>query len=207
MKNFIWKHRIVLGLLVILLVQVPFIVLKLTTPAGNALYALVEIAHVLLTSGLAGYLFSKTFDSLLENSLYGALRRNWNEVRVMYSDGIGKGMGDAYPREPTLLIQAPPFADPERDGRGRTPGDLLVAQGLDGSSHTITAQFTHSPMSISFNNAYVGQPAADETTYATGKWSELQLMRVGPPGHYPTLAGFPDTLVTLGSAPTASSKA
>ena len=32
--------------------------------------------------------------------------------------------------------------------------------------------------------------------------SELQLMQVGPPGHKRTMAGFPDTLVTVGKAKT-----
>lgn len=202
MKNYIWKHRIVLGLLVILLVQVPFVAFKLTAADRETLDAFVEIAHVLFTSGLAGYLFSKTFESLLEKRLYGGLRRNWKEVRVMYSDGWGKGMGEAYPREPTLLIQAPAFEDPGSESSEYRPENPLFAQGRDGSSNFITAPIMHGPMSISFNNGYVGQPAAGENTYVTGKWSELQLMQVGPPEHKFTRAGFPDTLITLGRAPT-----
>ena len=203
MKNHIWKHRIVLGLLGILLLQVPFVVFKLTAADRKALDTFVEIAHVLFTSGLAGYLYSKTFESLLEKRLYGGLRRNWKEVRVMYSDGWGKGMGEAYPREPTLLIQAPAFEDPgpesiEAHGRRLT----LSPKSLDGRSHVITAPIMHGPMSINFNNGYVGQPAAGENTYVTGKWSELQLMQVGRPGHKFTRAGFPDTLITLRRAPT-----
>lgn len=110
MKNYAWKHRITLGLLVILLVQVPFVLFKLTTaPADrDSIDVFVEVMHILISSGLAGYLFSKTFESFLENNLYGGfLRRNWKEVRVMYSDDVHKGMGEAYPREPTLLIQPP----------------------------------------------------------------------------------------------------
>ena len=97
MKNFIWEHRIVLGLLVILSLQSPFVFLKLTCTDQNAL-AFIEVAQILSTSGLAGYLFSKTFESLLEKKLYGGLRQNWKEVRVMCSDGIGKGTGEAYPQ-------------------------------------------------------------------------------------------------------------
>lgn len=202
MKNYIWKHRIVLGLLGILLVQVPFVYFKLTATDQDALDAFVEIAHVLFTSGLAGYLFSKTFESLLEKRLYGGLRRNWKEVRVMYSDGFGKGMGEAYPREPTLLIQAQDFGNPGPESSEDTLEDSLFAQGRDGRSNCITAPIIHGPVSISFNNGYVGQPAAGENSYITGKWSELQLMQVGPPGHKFTRAGFPDTLITLRRAPT-----
>lgn len=204
MKNYIWKHRTVLGLLVILLVQVPFVAFKLTAATRETLNAFVEIAHVLFTSGLAGYVFSKTFESLLEKRLYGELRRNWKEVRVIYSDDVQKGMGEAYPREPTLLIQAPAFEDPGPESPEDTPENSLFAQSLDGRGHCITAPIMHGPMLISFNNGDVDQPAAGENTYVTGKWSELQLMQVGPSGRKLTRAGFPDTLITLGRAPTRS---
>ena len=176
MKNFVWKHRIVLGLVAILFVQVPFVIAKLTTSDEQPFYALVEASHILVSSGLAGYLFSRTFESLLEKRLYGGFRRDWKEVRVMYSDKELKGMGETYPREPTLLIQ-PPVIEPFQ------------------SSSPISG-----PMSVSFNTAYVGQPAADEDTWVTGNWSELQLMQTDLLGHTLTTVGFPDTLVTLGRA-------
>lgn len=182
MQNYFWKHRIVLVLLVILLVQVPFVLAKLMTSDQKPVYAIIEAAQILLSSGLAGYLFSKTFESLLERRLYGGFRRDWKDVRVMYSDEAFQGMGDAYPREPTLLIRPPVF----------------------GSSRTDSS--SHGPMSVSFNTAYVGQPAAGEGTWVTGKWSELQLMRVDLAGHTVTSVGFPDTLVTLGKTRTGSRK-
>ena len=49
-----------------------------------------------------------------------------------------------------------------------------------------------------FNTGYVGQPGADVNTRATGKWSDLQLMQVGPSRHKVTRVGFPDTLVLVG---------
>ena len=201
MKNSIWEYRIVLGLLVILSIQAPFVVFKLTSADQNALDAFIEVAQILLTSGLAGFLFSKAFESLLEKKLYGGLRRNWKEVRVMYSDGVGKGMGDTYPREPTLLIQ-PPIQDAGPESIQHTDKDSLVAQSLDGRSHVFAAPIVHGPMSISFNTGYVGQSVADEDTLVTGKWSELQLMQVGSPGHKITTAGFPDTLIKLERART-----
>ena len=198
MKDRVWKHRIVLSLSIILLVQVPFVSLRLTTLDQEPLYALVEAAHILVSSGLAGYLFSKTFDSLLEKWLYGSyLRRNWQEVRVMYSDEVFKGMGDAYPREPTLLIQPPtdtrsrssPYRDESR----------IVARSVNGRNYVITAPDLHGPMSISFNTGYVGQPTDDENTVVTGKWSDLRLMQSGGPGF--VRVGFPDTLIELGRPP------
>ena len=198
MRNSIWKHRIVLGLFVILLIQAPFIAFKLTTGHRDSLDAFVEVAHILLTSGLVGYLFSKTFESLLEKRLYGGLRRNWKEVRVMYSDGIGKGMGDAYPREPTLLLQ-PPIGEVAGESARHTDSDSLVVQSSDGKSHLITAPTVHGPISMNFNTGYVGESVADENT-VTGKWSELQLMQVGLPRLRRTRVGFPDTLVTSGRA-------
>ena len=202
MKNYIWKNRIVLGLLVILLVQLPFVALKLTISDQKSVYALVEAAHILLSSGLAGYLFSKTFESFLENRLYGGFRRNWKEVRVMYSDGFYKGMGEAYPREPTLLIQPPSFDISGSDSPRYTDKDSLVAQSLNGRSYVITAPIVHGPMSVSFNTGYVGQPVAGEDTSVTGKWSDLQLIQIGPSGCRITRVGFPDTLITLGKART-----
>ena len=88
-KDYVWKHRIVLGLLFILVVQAPFVIVKLTTADRGSLDILVEVGHLLATSGLAAYLFSRTFESRLEKGLYQGLRRNWREVRVMYSDDIG----------------------------------------------------------------------------------------------------------------------
>ena len=200
MKNYIWKYRIVLGLLVILLMQVPFVALKLTTADRDFVDILIETAQILISSGLVGYLFSKVFESFLENRMYGGFRRNWKEVRVMYSDGVFKGMGETYPRDPTLLIQPPSFVDPRPESPRFTDEDSLVAQNLGGRSYVITAPIMHGPMSVSFNTGYVNQSVAEENTLVTGKWSDLQLMQIGPSGHRITRVGFPDTLITLGRA-------
>lgn len=207
MKNWVWKYRIGLVLLAILLAQVPFVVFKITTVDAaerDLVSAFLETAQILLSSGLAAYLFSKGFESLLENWLYGRFRRNWKEVRVMYSDGFGKGMGAEYPRDPTLLLQSPVFDDSKPESPRHTDSDALVAQRLDGKSYVITAPIVHGPVEVSFNTGYVGQSAVGENTVVTGKWSDLQLMQVGPSGHRLTRVGFPDTLVRLGKAPTNS---
>ena len=202
MKNYVWKHRIVLVLLAILFVQVPFVMIKLTTADRDVVDAIAEAAQILFSSGLAGYLFSKTFESLLEKKLYGGFRQSWKEVRVMYSDGVFKGMGEAYPREPTLLIQPPVFDDARSASPRDTSKEALFAQSRDGRKRSITAPIMHGPMSISFNTGYVGRPGADENTWATGHWSDMQLMQVGFSGHKITRVGFPDTLVQLARAET-----
>ena len=198
MKNFVWRHRIALVLLVLLAVQGPFIALKLAAGEDEAPHPLAEVGHVLISSGLAAYLFSRRFDSTLERYLYGGLREHWKEVRVLYSDGLGRGAGDAYPREPTLLLQSPPF---EPSDSQHVREDLLWARDRFGGWQNITAPFVHGPVCLSFNTGFVGQPAVGENTRVTGRWSELQLMQVGPAEHQVTRVGFPDTLITVGSAP------
>ena len=204
MKNWVWKHRIGLALLIILMVQTPFVIFKMIAAEAaerDSVIPFLETAQILVSSGLAGYLFSKAFESLLENWLYGSFRRNWKEVRVMYSDGFGKGTGDVYPRDPTLLIQAPIWEDSKPESPRHTSDDSLFARRPDGSNHCITAPIVHGPMLLSFNSAYVGQPADGENTWVTGRWSELQLMQVGFSGHRVTRVGFPDTLTALGKVP------
>ena len=195
MKNYVWRHRIGLVLLLLLVVQGPFIALKLTAGEDDAPRPLVEVTHVLISSGLAAYLFSKRFDSGLERWLYGGLRKQWQEVRVLYSDGPGKGMGDAYPRDPTLLLQTPPF---ESEGPHDKGEGVLFAQDSKGGLRNITAPFVHGPVCLSFNTGFVGRPAAGESTWVTGHWSDLQLLQVGD--FRMTRVGFPDTLITLGRA-------
>ena len=201
MKNRIWKYRIEVVFSIILMMQVPFVLIKLTTSARDSIDLIVEALHILISSGLAGFLFSKAFDSLLERWLYGGyLRRNWKEVRVIYSDNVFKGMGDEYPREPTLLIQPSMLkgrsSDPHKDE------NPLIAYSLSGKGYGITARDMHGPMTVSFNTGYVGQPAAGQDTLVTGKWSDLQLMQVDHPGI--VRVGFPDTLIRLGSISSSS---
>ncbi|MDE2827723.1 MAG: hypothetical protein OXL40_10530 [Bacteroidota bacterium] len=200
MKNHIWKHRKWLVGLFFLLIQVPFIVLKLNTSDPDLEKILLETVQIFVSSGLVGYLFATGFDSFLEKRMYGGIRRKWKEVRVMYSSDPIKGMGEAYPRDPTLLIQPPVYH------MGTAPEDVrkdsLFAQDRDGKSCNITPPIMHRPMSVCFNTGYVGQPIAGEDTRITGKWSDLQLMQVGPSGFRIAQVGFPDTLVTLGTART-----
>ena len=75
----------------------------------------------------------------------------------------------------------------------------------DLSPRPVTAPFMHSPVCVSFNTGYVGEPTAGENKWATGKWSDLRLMQVGFPGsgHKLTVVGFPDTLITAARAPSA----
>lgn len=77
---------------------------------------------------------------------------------------------------------------------------MPISPSLEGKNYVITARQIHGPMSVSFNTGYVGQATADENAYATGKWSELQLMQAGSPRI--VRAGFTDTLIELTKAPT-----
>ena len=106
-------------------------------------------------------------------------------------------MGDAYPREPTLLLQTPSL---EPEGPQDKLEGLLLAQDGKGGLRNITAPFVHGPVCLSFNTGYVGQPAEGESTWVTGHWSELQLLQIGPTEFQVTRVGFPDTLITLGRA-------
>ncbi len=163
-KEMLWRHKTALSLGSILVAQVPFVALRLTTD-GVAL-TIIEVLHLLLTSGLSVYLFSKAFETFLENRLIGAsLRKHRKEVRVMYSDMPFKGMGEHYPRDPTLLIQPATFD---------MNSDRLI---------------------LSFNNSYEGAPDEEKT----GKWSDLQLMRVGEDDGFKLLrVGFPDPYIRRG---------
>ena len=173
--EFVWKHRVPLGLFVILALQAPLVWLKPTLDDGGTPKAFVEIAHVLVTSGLLGYLFSKRFEALLRNRLYGFVQKDWQEVSVFYSqDGRARGMGPDYPREPTLLIQRPMWSRFEKADSSVFVGGV--------------------PMGMSFNSGYEGKPVEGEETYLNGKWSELRRInaRYGD-------VGFPDSLYTLPS--------
>ena len=107
-------------------------------------------------------------------------------------------MGDAYPREPTLLIQAHTFERPGAEDTSYTPEVPLFALSRNGGIRAITAPAMHGPVCMSFNSGFVGRPADGETTWVTGTWSELQIMQVGFPEMKLTRVGFPDTLITLG---------
>lgn len=207
-KNWVWKHRISLTLSAILLLQVPLVYIRIEI-AGTAqrdwVIASVETGQVLVSSGLLLSLFSKKFESLLEHWLYGRFRRNWKEVRVMYSENnMGQGLGEEYPRDPTLLIQAPIFDDSKPGWPRRAPEDILLARSLDGKDSQITAGTVQGPMAVSFNTGQLRKLVAGEGVYVTGKWSALQLMRVNMWGRPESVVGFPDTLVTVGKAPTKS---
>ena len=135
MRERIWKHRAVAGFVSILILQAPFLTLKLTIADEGIPNALVEVFHVLLTSGLAVYLFSRGFETRLQDWLYGSFRHDWKEVKVYYTDLVFRGTGDGYPREPTLLVHAPMWE-------------------MMGVEHP----FANKPMSISFNSAYKADP-------------------------------------------------
>ena len=172
--EFIWKYRILLGLSAILVIQTPLILFKLAFLDQRFLETLVEVTHVVLTSGLAVYLFSKAFESFLRARLYQGVQKDWQEVRVVYSQSSPyRGTGEVFPREPTLLIQQPIL-------------DRVTPFGpLGGRS-----------MGVSFNSAYEGRTLEGETTFLNGRWSELTLLSAKH-----GWVGFPSALYSAEKGP------
>ena len=171
----IWKWRVGTALLAILLMQIGYVCFRASIEFSPQLLLVgIETLHVFLSSGLFFYIFSKYYDSLIEKFLYGgfkskSFRKNWQEVKVMYSpysDNAGtvlRGTGEHYPREPTLLIHSSPFKTDKNDGR------LLV----------------------SFNTAFRGTSGE-----ISGKWSELQPFKAYDFAPVKRV-GFPDTLTSI----------
>ncbi len=199
MKELIWKYRKPLVFLALLVIQVPFFFFMPTSAAKDSF---IRVVHVLVSSGLMSFLFSRFADRLIGKMLYKGLRRDWKEVRVIYSEGFARGTGDVYPREPTLLIQEPLLGSSSRAEEIKGP---LFAQDGNGRLHQVSAARLHRPMSLYFNNSCVGKPeegkeveseAGGRVEFATGHWSQLQLMQVGPDEKTQLVSvGFPDTLI------------
>ena len=197
-KNWIWNHRIWLALLAILLLQAPFVIVKMTivdATERDLVIPFVETGQILLSSALVVYLVSKKFDSLLEIWLYGTFRRGWKEVRVMYSENMmGKGLGEEYPRDPTLLIQAPVFDDSKFGSYQTLRENILWVPKSKEEGQYMTSVQMKGPMLVSFNAGQLRHQLDNEGIHVTGKWSDLQLMQVGIGTKF-TKVGFPDTLI------------
>lgn len=73
-------------------------------------------------------------------------------------------MGEAYPRKPTLLIQAPLLEASGADSRGYRSEGSLFAQSEVGSRCVIIAPVMHRSVSMSLDSGYVGQPGPDKDT-------------------------------------------
>ena len=127
--------------------------LKLVVSDQGAWRLVVEVGHVVLTSGLAAYLLSRGFEGYLGRRLYKGLREDWKEVRASYTQRPFRGTGPEYPRDPAILIHEP--------------------VGPVTSYH-----FGTKPMMVGFNNAFVGRLEEGQMQAATGKWSELQPMEI-----------------------------
>ena len=119
----------------------------------------------------------------------------------MYSDGMGQGTGEEYPRDPTLLIQAPVFDDSKFGSRHILRRDVLWEPESEEDRQYVTPVQMEGPMSVSFNTGKLRHELTEEAIYVTGRWSDLQLMQVGMAGHRVTRVGFPDTLIKVGRAP------
>ena len=193
MRNNIWRYRTQLRLLGIILIQIPFLLFKLLGPSLGVAQALTETSQLLATSGLAVYLFTRQFESWLEEQVYGGVRRSWQEVRVYYSRSPTLlGMGSYYPREPTILISPAGLGSKS----GPHMSQPVIARTQSGGLEGIAAPLLHGPVIVHFNSSFSGEPSEPGAAFENGKWSQMRLMRDGasPPQDGFVVVGFPDTL-------------
>ena len=92
----------------------------------------------------------------IDERRYRGIRGDWQEVKVFYckSDFTLMGMGNLYPREPTLLIYANSMFNSQDD----------------------PTQKTFRPADLYFNDGFVGKPTQEETDFVTGDWGKLTVM-------------------------------
>ena len=180
--TFLWKWRKMTGLLAILALQLAS-AYGLQLAAHHGLQHWASVANVVLTSGLVLYFMSGNYGRLVEVVMYGPIRKNWKDVRVMYAEEeyTMLGVGGFYPREPTLLLHAPmlPFNSPSMDRAVGVPAQLAV----------------------SFNNAYLAPQDEEKDEQVTGQWTKLEVTPVEVGGGHMNWVGFPRPLVTLGRVP------
>ena len=171
MKDLIWKSRTWIMLLGLLFIQIVFFFARKETADHETIKPMVEVINILVTSGLFFSLTSKGFERWMERKIYGGFRKNWREVRVMYSDNVSRGAGPEFPREPTLLIHPPIHSVFSNESEEK---NFLHAYDRKGQSIVFTAIQENDPLLMSFNNSYVG--IAKKGDKKTGKWSEMEIM-------------------------------
>lgn len=138
-----------------------------TTTVQCILVALLkdDVSEFLLVvpGAFASWLLAVVIVALVDHRRYSGLRDHWQEVRVFYAPTFGgRGLGEVYPREPTLLLHPP---------MGWTPDSKAV--------HPVG----HRPVEIWFNDSYVGEPTTPESPFLNGTWGPLGLIH--PPRYIP----------------------
>ena len=112
---------------------------------------------LVVPGALASWLLAVAIVAVTDHRRYRGLRDNWQEVRIFHSPTFsGRGLGEVYPREPTLLLHPPMMWEPD-------------------------LKKTHDrPVEIWFNDGYVGAPETPEAPFQNGTWGPLDLIYPGP---------------------------
>ena len=112
---------------------------------------------LVVPGALASWLLAVVIVAVVDHRRYRGVRDEWQEVRIFYSPTFGgRGLGGAYPREPTLLLHPPMMWKP----------DLKKTQDR--------------PIEVWFNDGYVGEPETPESPFQNGTWGPLDLIYPGP---------------------------
>ena len=114
--------------------------------------------YLLVVPGaLASWLLAVVIVVLVDHRRYRATRDDWKEVRLFYSPTFtGRGLGEVYPREPTLLLHPSIMWNPDSE------------------------KVHDRPLEIWFNDGYVAEPENPESPFLNGTWGPLDLIYPHP---------------------------
>ena len=112
---------------------------------------------LVVPGALASWLLAVVIVAAVDHRRYGGTRDRWQEVRVFYSPTFtGRGLGEVYPREPTLLLHPAMTWNPD------------------------SKKMQDRPVEIWFNDGYVAKPENPETPFLNGTWGPLDLIYPHP---------------------------
>ena len=112
---------------------------------------------LVVPGALASWLLAVVIVAVVDHRRYKGVRDDWQEVRVFYSPEFrGRGLGEVYPREPTLLLHPAMMWKP----------DLKKVHDR--------------PVEIWFNDGYVGEPDTSAAIFQNGTWGPLDVIYPGP---------------------------
>lgn len=110
-----------------------------------------------IPGALASWLLAIVIVAVVDHRRYRGLRDHWQEVRVLYSPTFtGRGLGEVYPHEPTLLLHQEMVWNPD------------------------SKKTQDRPVEIWFNDGYVGESETPESPFLNGTWGPLDLINAGP---------------------------
>ena len=108
---------------------------------------------LVIPGALASWLLAVVIVAVVEHRRYRGDQDHWQEVRVLYSPTFrGRGLGEVYPREPTLLMHPAMMWDPD------------------------SKKSQDRPVEIWFNDGYVAEPDDPDSPHLNGTWGPLDLI-------------------------------